>query len=100
MTRLLEQAIAQLQKLPDSEQDAIAAIILEELADERAWDESFAKSQQQLGRLAAKVREDIRKGRVRDIGIDELCSPASTQSLQRTELREEADRFEKFGRNV
>ncbi len=64
MTRLLEQAIALVQKLSVSEQDAIATLILEEIADERLWDETFARSQEQLARLAEKVREDIRAGRV------------------------------------
>ena len=64
--------IAEIQKLPASEQDSIATLILEELADERRWDESFARSQEQLARLAAKVREDVAAGRVRDAGIDQL----------------------------
>jgi hypothetical protein len=72
MTRLLEQALAEVRKLPDPSQDAIAALILEGIADERRWDEAFARSQEQLGRLAEQVREDIRAGRVRDVGIDEL----------------------------
>ena len=38
MTKLLEQAIAQVKQLPDPEQDAIAALILEELEEERLWD--------------------------------------------------------------
>ena len=70
MTQLLEQAIAQMQKLPTSEQDAIAALILEEL--EQLWQESFAGSQEQLAAMAAKVRQDIREGRVKNVGIDEL----------------------------
>jgi len=63
MTELLQQALAEMQKLPDAEQDAIAPIILEEIADERRWDEAFARSQEQLARLADRVREDIRAGR-------------------------------------
>jgi hypothetical protein len=72
MTQLLEKALAEVQKLPDSDQDAIAAMILDELADERRWDEAFARSQDQLGRLADRVRRDISTGRVRNLGIDEL----------------------------
>ena len=72
MTQLLEQAINQVKKLPTSEQDAIASLILEEIADERRWDVAFAASQPQLARLAEKVRADIRAGRVRDVGMDEL----------------------------
>ncbi len=72
MTQLLQQAIDQMQKLPATEQDAIACLVLEELADEERWQEAFAQSQDQLADLAAKVRKDIREGRVRKAGLDEL----------------------------
>jgi hypothetical protein len=72
MTQLLEQALTEVKKLPEPEQDAIAALILEELADERRWQDGFARSQDQLARLAAKVREDIRAGRVQSGGFDQL----------------------------
>ncbi len=72
MSQLLEQAIEQVRKLPTPEQDAIASLILEEIADERRWDEAFAGTQPQLARLAEKARADIRAGLVRDVGIDEL----------------------------
>jgi hypothetical protein len=72
MTQLLEKALAEVRKLADPDQDAIAAMILDELVDERRWGEAFSRSQEQLGRLADRVREDIRAGRVRNVGIDEL----------------------------
>jgi len=72
MTQLLEEAIREARKLPESEQNALAALILEELADDRRWDEAFANSQNQLSKLAEKVRRAIADGRVRDGGIDEL----------------------------
>jgi hypothetical protein len=68
MTRLLERAWEEVQKLPEAEQDAIASLILREIADERAWDEAFAASEDQLARLAARVREDIAAGRIRPLG--------------------------------
>ena len=72
MTQLLERAWAEVSKLPPEEQDAIAAIILQELEDEQRWDKTFAASQSKLSQLAGKVREDIRAGRVRKMGFDEL----------------------------
>ena len=69
--------MGEVQKLPDDGQDAIAAMILEEIADDRRWDDAFAPSQDQLGRLANRVREDIRAGRTQDVGIDELRTLAS-----------------------
>jgi methylase of polypeptide subunit release factors len=72
MTQLLEKAVAELQKLPDAEQDAIAARILDELTDDQRWDAAFASSQDALAKLAAKAREDVSNGRYKDLGIDEL----------------------------
>ncbi len=72
MTELLDRALAEVQKLTEAEQDAVAAIILEEFADERRWDEEFAASQDLLGRLAARVRRDISAGKVPRVGIDQL----------------------------
>ena len=57
MTKTLEQALAEVKKLSESEQDAIASLILDELSDEKRWEVSFASSQDQLTGLAAKVRE-------------------------------------------
>ncbi len=63
MTQLLQRAFAEAQKLPDADQDAIAEMILAELADELRWDETFANSQDQLERMADKAMDDIRAGR-------------------------------------
>jgi hypothetical protein len=67
MTQRLERAILELQKLPEPAQDAIAALILEQITDDSAWDEAFARSQGQLARLANKAREDVAAGRVRNL---------------------------------
>ena len=72
MTILLDQAIAAVQRLPSDQQDAIAAIILEELADEQQWDASFAASQDVLARLAERARATKRAGKTTRQGWDEL----------------------------
>jgi len=72
MTQLLERAIKEIQDLPETEQDAIATLILDEIADEKLWDDTFARSQDKLSRMAEKVREDIRTGKVRDISVEDL----------------------------
>lgn len=72
MSQMLEQALTEVRKLPEPEQDAIASLILDELADEPRWQASFAASQDKLARLAAKTREDIRAGRVQSGGFDRL----------------------------
>ncbi|MDE0688968.1 MAG: hypothetical protein OXI61_12430 [Candidatus Poribacteria bacterium] len=71
MTQLLEKVLTEVHKLPPEKQDAIAAVILEELEDARLWDKAFSESQDKLAQLAQKVRADIKAGRVRKMGIDE-----------------------------
>ena len=72
MTQFLEKVLTEVYKLPPEKQDAIAALILEELEDEQLWDKAFAESQDKLAQLARKVRVDIKAGRIRKMGIDEL----------------------------
>ena len=72
MTQLLEKVLTEVYKLPPEKQDTIAAVILEELEDERLWDKAFAESQDGLAQLACKVRADIKAGRIKKMGIDEL----------------------------
>ncbi|MCY7276078.1 MAG: hypothetical protein LH702_20645 [Phormidesmis sp. CAN_BIN44] len=63
MTELLEQAIARLKTLSTDKQDAIATLILEEIEDERRWDESFARSPDLLAKLAAEAMVEYRAGK-------------------------------------
>jgi hypothetical protein len=63
MTELLEQAISKLKTLPTSEQDAMASIILQEIEDERRWDESFARSPDLLAKLAAEAMAEYHAGK-------------------------------------
>ena len=72
MTQLLEKVLTEVHKLPPEKQDAIAAVILEELEDAQLWDKAFSESQDKLANLAQKVRTDIKAGRIRKMGIDEL----------------------------
>jgi hypothetical protein len=67
MTSLLQQAFQQAQALSEDEQNAIAAILLEEIASEGRWQESFARSAPVLDRLAAEAREEYRQGRTVDL---------------------------------
>lgn len=63
MTRLLEQAFQKASALPESEQDALAALILADLEDGRRWSEAFLNSQDLLARLAEEARAEYRSGR-------------------------------------
>ena len=66
MTRLLSTALDMLARLPDDRQDAMAQIILDELADQQRWDDAFARSQDLLATLADEALEEIRRGDVLD----------------------------------
>jgi hypothetical protein len=62
-SELLQRAIAVLEKLPEDEQNAIAARLLAEVEDEQAWAASFeATTDAQWDRLAASARQDIATG--------------------------------------
>ena len=67
MTRLLKKAVSEIEKLPESEQDAVAAFVLEELASERRWTELFAKSQDKLAKLAEQALADHAAGRTKPL---------------------------------
>jgi hypothetical protein len=53
--------------LVEEEQDAIAAILIEEMASEQRWQGSFAMSRDVLDRLAVEAREEYRQGRTVDL---------------------------------
>ena len=74
MTELLEQAIAKLKNLPANEQDVIAAMILEELENERCWDETFARSPDLLAFLAIEAMAEYRAGKTQELDSDTLYS--------------------------
>ena len=65
MTELLDKASAEVRKLPEAEQDAFAAWILEELAAERRWESRFAASADILERLADEALTEHHAGRTR-----------------------------------
>jgi hypothetical protein len=67
MTQLLEKALREVQKLPPSEQDAVAAIVLEELASEQKWAELFAKSQDALARMAEEALAEYHAGKTKPL---------------------------------
>jgi hypothetical protein len=58
MTELMTRAIERAKSLDDGEQDALAAILLEELEDEERWGQTFssAKSQGFLEQMAGEIR--------------------------------------------
>ncbi|HEY0142254.1 MAG TPA: hypothetical protein VGF48_15255 [Thermoanaerobaculia bacterium] len=73
MGKLLEQAIEEAHKLPDSEQEAIGAWLLAEIDSERRWDELFSRPPSEtLKRMAEEALADHRAGRTLPLDPDRL----------------------------
>ena len=59
MGKVLEQAVTELSKLPEAEQESAGAWILAELESEHRWDALFARSADLLSQMADEaIRED------------------------------------------
>ena len=71
-TKRFEKVIDKVGKLPAEEQDALAEWILEELADEQRWQESFAKSQNTLEKMADKALQEHERGNTSPLVLSEL----------------------------
>jgi hypothetical protein len=67
MTRSLKKAFEAASKLPEAEQNALAAAILEELESERRWDELFQHSADTLAKLAKEALAEDQAGRTRPL---------------------------------
>ena len=70
MTQLLERAFTEASKLPDKEQDAVASLLLEELASEKRWDEAFASSQDQLSEMGRQALREFEAGETRPMDAE------------------------------
>lgn len=68
MTKLLEQAFAEANKLPNDEQDALANFLLAELASERRWTRAFDESQDLLSELADEALAEHHAGKTQELG--------------------------------
>jgi hypothetical protein len=72
MTELLEQVITKLKTLPESEQDVIATMVLEELEDDMKWEKAFARSEDMLAKLAAEAMTEYREGKTQELDPETL----------------------------
>ena len=70
MTQALSAAVASAAKLPEEEQNVLAAILLEEMGSEERWSALFSGSQNLLEQMANDAIQDFQAGRVQP--IDEL----------------------------
>ena len=72
MNKLLEEAFAQAAKLPESEQETVAAWLLEELAAERRWERSFTESADALAHMAEEALAEHRGRRTHPLDPERL----------------------------
>ena len=72
MTQLQQEAIAAMSKLPDSQQDAIAQLMLEEIAADSKWDSSFARSGDLLSKMAAEALAEDEAGLTQELDPSKL----------------------------
>jgi len=77
MTSRLRRALAEAEKLPVEDQDAIASRLLAEVEDERGWGCRFAATtDDQWDRLVAEVRQDVADRGTRP--LDEVFPPVES----------------------
>jgi hypothetical protein len=67
MTTSLQEAFNQASSLAEAQQEALAAILLEEIASETKWQKSFEGSQDTLARMAAEAIAEDERGETRDL---------------------------------
>ena len=67
MNKLLETAFAEASRLPEEEQEAFAAWMLDELASERRWQTLLERRPDVLERLADEALADYRAGRTEEL---------------------------------
>jgi len=58
----MNQVVRHLESLPESQQDVLASLLLEELDGESRWDETLANNQGFLGSLARQALADHANG--------------------------------------
>ena len=67
MTQALTSAVVEAVKLPPDEQDVLAAILLEEIASEQRWSQSFTNSQDVLESLALEALAEFKAGKTKPL---------------------------------
>lgn len=72
MTDLLKEAFDKAAQLPPEEQDALAALLLEEMASEKRWEEAFARSQDQLSKMAKEALTEFHEGKTLPLDEDNM----------------------------
>lgn len=70
MTNALKKAFDAASRLPERDQEELAAAILEELAADERWERSLQSSPQTLEKLADEALADHKAGRIKPLDFD------------------------------
>ncbi len=70
MTKALKKAFDAASKLPEKDQEALAAAILEELKADERWESAVAATPDALERLADEALKEHRAGRTKPLDLD------------------------------
>ena len=71
MTKALQDAFREAEKLPEAEQDQLAAAIRAEIEAERGWEARLAASRDELAALADEALDEHRSGRTLPLDPDD-----------------------------
>ena len=72
MTHLLKEAFTKASKLPQTEQNALARWMLDELLSEKKWEQAFAGSETSPSLLASEALKEHRQGKTKRLNPDQL----------------------------
>ena len=72
MTKLLSQAIEKVQGLSETEQDAIARMMLDEIESDQRWEELLERSSDALQKAGDAAWRDYEAGRTEPLDPDRL----------------------------
>ena len=70
MTTALQDAFNKASALPESQQEYLAALLLEEMAEDKKWQDSFERSRDVLLRMAEEAAAEDERGET--IDLDEI----------------------------
>ena len=70
MTQLLEKAVAKVSTMSESEQDALASVLLTEMEADQRWNQLFEASQDTLGLMAREAMEQYRADKAPSLDLE------------------------------
>ena len=70
MSKLMKKALEQVSKLSEADQDAVAAVLLDELRSEERWRVAFGESQETLSEPADEALAEFETGEIQALDTD------------------------------